>query len=231
MTYYPRVRTALLIILLQVSFQPLLHASADTDSLLRYPTLVVPGAIVEKAPSGVFLDSRTITYLVTARHVFVNDTSGLVKPSALVRGNASNQNEHQGYVLELDLDVLQRSDNWKEDLEHDVLVVRLMRDSKLMERVQVKYEPTSGPAKVPFSSLLALRQIAMQKATWLDTGVRIFQKVQTDPNLIFQRSERERLFSRTSRKARLFLTTLLLGATVARQFSCLMVTQVEMPPS
>lgn len=105
--------------------------------------------------------------LVTARHIFVNDTNGLVKPSALVRGNASNQNDHQGYVLELDLAVLQRSDNWKEDLEYDVLVVRLMRDSKLMEEVQVKYEPTSGPAKVPFSSLLALRQIAMQKAVYL----------------------------------------------------------------
>jgi hypothetical protein len=72
----------------------------------------------------------------------------------------------------LDLDVLQRSGNWKEDLEHDVLVVRFMWDSKLMEGVQVKYTPPSGPAMVPFPSVLRLHDITLQKAVYL-AGYRV----------------------------------------------------------
>ena len=172
MKYFVSVHTAFLIILLQVSVQPLTHASSDTDTLLRYPVIVSPGAIFGRTASGVFLGSPTITYLVTARHVLVSDTKALVKPFALARGNATNQYEDRGYVLELDLDVLQRSGNWKEDLEHDVLVVRLMSDAKLMKGVQVKYEPPSGPAKVPFPSVRLLHDIALQKTVYL-AGYRV----------------------------------------------------------
>lgn len=172
MNYLLPIHTTLLIILLQVCFQPLTHASSDTDALLRYPAIVSPGAIFGRAASGVFLGSLTSAYLVTARHVLVNDTQALVKPFALVRGNASNQHEEGGYVLELDLDVLQRSGNWKEDLEHDVLVVRFMWDSKLIEGVQMKYEPTSGPAMVPLPSALRLHDIPLQKAVYL-AGYRV----------------------------------------------------------
>ena len=172
MNYFLPVQTAFLIILLQISFQPLTHAFPDTDPLLRYPVIVSPGAIFGRTASGVFLGSPTIAYLVTARHVLMNDTKALVKPFALVRGNASNPYEDRGYVLELDLDVLQRSGNWKEDLEHDVLVVRFMRDSKLTEGVQVKYEPQSGPAMVPFPSVVRLHDIALQKAVYL-AGYRV----------------------------------------------------------
>ena len=166
------VHTLLLIILLQVSFQPLSYASSDTDTLLRYPVIVSPGAIFGRTASGVFVGSPTIGYLVTARHVLMNDTKALVKPFALVRGNASDPYEDQGYILELDLDVLQRSGNWKEDLEHDVLVVRFMWDSKLTEGVEVKYDPRSGPAMVPFPSALRMHDIPLQKAVYL-AGYRV----------------------------------------------------------
>ena len=166
------VHALLLAILLQVGFQPLVHASSETDRLLRNPVIVSPGAIFGRTASGVFLGSPTVAYLVTARHVLMNDTKALVKPFALVRGNASNPSEDRGYVLELDLDVLQRSGNWKEDLEHDVLVVRFMWDSKLTEGVQVKYEPPSGAAMVLLSSVLRLHDIALQKAVYL-AGYRV----------------------------------------------------------
>ena len=172
MNYFLPIQTALLIILLQISFQPLIHASSDTDPLLRYPVIVSPGAIFGRTASGVFLGSPTIAYLVTARHVLVNDTKALVKPFALVRGNASDPSEDRGYVLELDLDVLQQSGNWKEDLEHDVLVVRFIWDSKLLDGVQVKYEPESEPAIVPFPSALRLHDIPLQKAVYL-AGYRV----------------------------------------------------------
>ena len=172
MNYFLPVHAALLFILVQVGFQPLLHASSNTDTLLHYPVVVAPGAIFGRTASGVFLGSPTIAYLVTARHVLVNDTKALVKPFALIRGNASNPYEDRGYVLELDLDVLQQSGNWKEDLEHDVLVVRFMWDSKLIEGVHVKYEPESGPAMVPFPSVLRLHDIALQKAVYL-AGYRV----------------------------------------------------------
>jgi trypsin-like peptidase len=172
MTYFLPIHTVLLSILLQVSFQPLIHASSDTDSLLRYPVIVAPGAIFSRTASGVFLGSSTTTYLVTARHVLVSDTKALVKPFALVRGNATDPYEDRGYMLELDLDALQRSGNWKEDLEHDVLVVRFMWDSKLMEGVQLRYEPPSGPATVPFPSVLPLHDIALQKTVYL-AGYRV----------------------------------------------------------
>ena len=118
------------------------------------------------------MGSPAIAYLVTARHVLVNDTKALVKPFALVRGNASDSSEDRGYVLELDLDVLQQSGNWKEDIEHDVLVLRFMWDSKLLDGVQVKYEPASGPVMVPFPSALRLHDIALQKAVYL-AGYRV----------------------------------------------------------
>lgn len=172
MNYLLPVHAVLLFILLQIGIPPPLHASSNTDTLLHYPVIVAPGAIFGRTASGVFLGSPTIAYLVTARHVLVNDTKALVKPFALVRGNASNPNEDRGYVLELDLDVLQRSGNWKEDLEHDVLVVRFMWDSKLMEGVQVKYTPPSGPAMVPFPSVLRLHDITLQKAVYL-AGYRV----------------------------------------------------------
>lgn len=172
MNYLLPVHTIFLMILLQVGFQPLIHASSDTDTLLHYPVIISPGAIFGRTASGVFLGSSTITYLVTARHVLVSDTKALVKPFALVRGNAFNPHEDRGYVLELDLDVLQRSGNWKEDLQHDVLVVRLLWDSKLMDGVQVKYEPPSGPAMVPLPSVLRLHDIALQKAVYL-AGYRV----------------------------------------------------------
>jgi trypsin-like peptidase len=172
MNYRLSVHTALLLILLQVGFQPPLHASSDTDTLLHYPVIVAPGAIFGRTASGVFLGSPTIAYLVTARHVLVNDTKALVKPFALVRANASNPNEDRGYVLELDLDMLQQSGNWKEDPEHDVLVVRFMWDSKLIEGVHVRYEPESGPAMVPFPAVLRLHNIALRKAVYL-AGYRV----------------------------------------------------------
>ena len=87
MNYFLPVQTAFLIILLQISFQPLTHAFPDTDPLLRYPVIVSPGAIFGRTASGVFLGSPTIAYLVTARHVLMNDTKALVKPFALVRGD------------------------------------------------------------------------------------------------------------------------------------------------
>ena len=164
MNYFLPIQTALLSILLQISFHPLIHASSNTDPLLRYPVIVSPGAIFGRTASGVFLGSPTIAYLVTARHVLVNETKALVKPFALVRGNASDPSEDRGYVLELDLDVLQQSGNWKEDLEHDVLVVRFMWDSKLLDGVQVKYEPESEPAIVPFPSALRLHDIQIGRA-------------------------------------------------------------------
>ena len=166
------VHALLLALLLQVGFQPLVHASSETDRLLRYPAIVSPGAIFGRTASGVFLGSPTVAYLVTARHVLMNDTKALVKPFALVRGNASNPDEDRGYVLELDLDLLQRSGNWKEDLEHDVLVVRFMWDSKLTEGVRVKYEPPSGPAMVAFPSVLRLHDIALQQSVYL-AGYRV----------------------------------------------------------
>jgi len=172
MIYSLPVQIVLLIILVQVSFQSLIHASSDTDSLLRYPVIVAPGAIFSRTASGVFVGSSTATYLVTARHVLVSDTKALVKPFALLRGNATDPNEGRGYMLELDLDALQRSGNWKEDLEHDVLVVRFMWDSKLMDGVQIKYDPPSGPTMVPLPSLLPLHDIALQKAVYL-AGYRV----------------------------------------------------------
>jgi Trypsin-like peptidase domain len=172
MNYLLPVHAALLSLLLQASVQPLVHAASDTDTFLRYPAIVAPGAIFSRTASGVFLGSPTIAYLVTARHVLVNDTKSLVKPFALVRGNASNQGEDRGYVLELDLDVLQRSGNWKEDPEHDVLVVRFMWDAKPIEGVHVKYEPASGPAMVPVPSVLRLDDVALQKAVYL-AGYRV----------------------------------------------------------
>ena len=172
MNYFLPIQISLLSILLQISFQPLIHASSDTDPLLRYPVIISPGAIFGRTASGVFLGSPAIAYLVTARHVLVNDRKALVKPFALVRGNASNQHEEGGYVLELDLDILQQAGNWKEDLEHDILVVRLLWDSRLMDGVQVKYEPTSGPAMVPLPSVLRLHDIPLQKAVYL-AGYRV----------------------------------------------------------
>lgn len=172
MTYFLPIHTVLLIVLLQVSFQPLIHASSDPESLLPYPVIIAPGAILSRTASGVFLGSPTTIYLITARHVLVSDTKALVKPFALVRGNATDPHEDRGYMLELDLDALQRSGNWKEDLDHDVLVVRFMWDSKLMEGVQVKYEPPSGPAMVPFPSVLRLHDVALQKAVYL-AGYRV----------------------------------------------------------
>jgi len=167
MTYFLPAHTVLLFILLQVGFQPLVHAFSETESLLRYPVIVAPGAILSKTASGVFLGSSTTTYLITARHVLVSDAKALVKPFALIRANAADPNEDRGYLLELDLDALQRSGNWKEDLEHDVLVVRFMRNSKLMAGVQVKYEPSSGRVMVPFPSVLRLHDIALQKPVYL----------------------------------------------------------------
>ena len=172
MNYFLAIQTALLSILLQISFQPLSHAFSDTDPLLRYPVIVAPGALLSRTASGVFVGSPTVTYLVTARHVLVSDSNALVKSFALLRGNASDPSEEQGYVLELDFDALRRSGNWKEDVAHDVLVVRLMWDSKLMDGVQVKYEPRSGPALVPFPSALRLHDIPLQKAVYL-AGYRV----------------------------------------------------------
>ena len=172
MSYFRPVYTVLPIVLLQISFQPQIHASSDADNLLRYPVIIAPGAIFSRTASGVFLGSSTANYLVTARHVLVSDTKALVKPFALIRGNATDPYEDRGYMLELDLDALQRSGNWKEDLEHDVLVVRFMWDSKFMDGVQVKYEPPSGPAMVPFPSVLRLHDIALQKTVYL-AGYRV----------------------------------------------------------
>src|SRR5215510_4112151 len=105
MNYFLPIHTALVSILLHVSVPPLVYASSNTDTLLHYPVIIAPGAIFGRTASGVFLGSPTIAYLVTARHVLVNDTKALVKPFALVRGNASNPNEDRGYVLELDVDI------------------------------------------------------------------------------------------------------------------------------
>jgi hypothetical protein len=47
-----------------------------------------------------------------------------------------------------------------------------MWDAKLMDGVQVKYEPPSGPTMVPLPSLLRLQDIALQKAVYL-AGYRV----------------------------------------------------------
>jgi hypothetical protein len=83
------------ILLLQVSFQPLLYASTDTNKLLHYPVLVVPGPNINKKEIGlgVFLGSPCTLYLLTARHVLVNDKNELVKNAAQIHGKFPNQNE------------------------------------------------------------------------------------------------------------------------------------------
>ncbi|MBX3330551.1 MAG: trypsin-like peptidase domain-containing protein [Nitrospira sp.] len=157
-----------LALLLQLSFQSEAQASKEEDSLLTYPAFVAPGPVLRLSGSGVLLGTANTTYLLTARHVFVNDMRDtLVKPGGLVRARAADPKESMSYVVKLDLNILRNSENWKEDKEHDVLLVRLIHNQFPVEGVHVTHEPKSGPSMIPLPDVHGISEIASGKVVYI----------------------------------------------------------------
>jgi hypothetical protein len=157
-----------LIISLLASLPTGLFASSSPILLHIYAVFVAPGTVINLSASGLFFGSPTTTYLITARHVLVDkQTNRLVQPSATVRGQASNQHEEMGFVVELSLDTLRQSDNWKEDQGHDLLVIRIEQESKAVDGVRITHKPMSGPAKIHVASTLRFAGVKIGRTAYL----------------------------------------------------------------
>ena len=117
--------------------------------------------------------------LVTAWHVFFDDSDNLRGSLALLRSHASDPHEQMRSGLELALKSLKASDNWKEDLTHDVLAIRLENNSKPTEGVRITHQPKSGPAKMPLTTLLKFSELGFTKPVYL-VGYRVSRAIK-DP--------------------------------------------------
>lgn len=165
---YSKICAAVLSVLLFASSRSIVLAATRADLVNIYPAIIVPGSNLGFSASGFFLGTPTATYLVTARHVIVDEkNNSLVKTGALVRGRASNSLEEMGFVVELSLDMIRQSSHWKEDHDHDLLVIRLEQDSKPVDGAKVTHRPMSGPAKIPIESSLRVAEVGLGKPAYL----------------------------------------------------------------
>jgi hypothetical protein len=148
-----RLLFSLLLVAL-ISAHPAISGEKDFENPLSYSVLVAP----EKGypGSGVFIRANTATYLVTARHVLLNEKENAFKADfALLSSPAADVKEIGHYAVRINLKQLYRSGNIKEDREHDLILVRIdhKRGDKFvnLRGVTVKHEVKSGPARVDSS--------------------------------------------------------------------------------